>query len=176
VSEERSAENPEKRPEKRPERREERLEDERLEDERLEIGEILTVLPHRYPFLLVDRVLELEPGTRIVATKNVTINEPYFAGHFPGHPVVPGVLLVEGIAQAGGVLLLREVSDREGKLLYFMGIEKARFRRPVVPGDQIRYEVEVLHRRSQHCKLRGKVLVEGKVAAEAVVLSAMVDR
>lgn len=145
-------------------------------DELLDIGEILTVLPHRYPFLLVDRVLELEPLTRIVAIKNVTINEPYFAGHFPGHPVVPGVLLVEGIAQAGGVLLLREVRDREDKLLYFMGIEKARFRRPVVPGDQIRYEVEVLHRRSQHCKLRGKVLVEGKVAAEAVVLSAMVER
>lgn len=137
-------------------------------DQPLEIAEILDVLPHRYPFLLVDRVVELEPDRRIVALKNITINEPYFAGHFPGHPVVPGVLLVEGIAQAGGLLLMREVENREDKLLYFMGIEKARFRRPVVPGDQVRYVVEVLHRRSSHCKLEGKVMVDGKVAAEAV--------
>lgn len=142
----------------------------------LKIAEILDVLPHRYPFLLVDRVVELVPDRRIVALKNITINEPYFAGHFPGHPVVPGVLLVEGIAQAGGLLLMRQVEDREDKLLYFMGIEKARFRRPVVPGDQVRYEVEVLHRRSSTCKLAGKVMVDGKVAAEAVVMSAMVDR
>ena len=142
----------------------------------LEIAEILGVLPHRYPFLLVDRVVELEPGRRIVALKNITINEPYFAGHFPGHPVVPGVLLVEGIAQAGGLLLMREVENRAEKLLYFMGIEKARFRRPVVPGDQVRYVVEVLHLRSSHCKLEGKVMVDGKVAAEAVIMSAMVDR
>lgn len=142
----------------------------------LKIAEILDVLPHRYPFLLVDRVLELVPDRRIVALKNITINEPYFAGHFPGHPVVPGVLLVEGIAQAGGLLLMRQVEDREDKLLYFMGIEKARFRRPVVPGDQVRYEVEVLHRRSSTCKLAGKVMVDGKVAAEAIVMSAMVDR
>lgn len=145
-------------------------------DEPLEIAEILDVLPHRYPFLLVDRVLELEPDRRIVALKNITINEPFFAGHFPGHPVVPGVLLVEGIAQAGGLLLMREVENRQDKLLYFMGIEKARFRRPVVPGDQIHYVVEVLHRRSSTCKLAGKVMVDGKVAAEAVVMSAMVDR
>lgn len=145
-------------------------------DQPLEIAEILDVLPHRYPFLLVDRVVELEPDRRIVALKNITINEPYFAGHFPGHPVVPGVLLVEGIAQAGGLLLMREVENRKDKLLYFMGIEKARFRRPVVPGDQVRYVVEVLHRRSSHCKLEGKVMVDGKVAAEAVVMSAMVDR
>lgn len=142
----------------------------------LDIGEILAVLPHRYPLLLVDRVLELEPEERIVAIKNVTINEPYFTGHFPGHPVVPGVLLVEGLAQAGGLLLMRSVENRESKLLYFTGIERAKFRRPVVPGDQLRYEVEVLHRRSQHCKLEGKVMVDGKVAAEAVVSSAMVDR
>lgn len=142
----------------------------------IRIAEILDILPHRYPILLVDRVIELDPGKRIVALKNVTINEPYFAGHFPGHPVVPGVMLVEGMAQAGGVLLLRDVPDREDKLLYFIGIEKARFRRPVVPGDQVRYEVEVLHRRSSTCKLAGKVIVDGKVAAEAVILSAMVDR
>lgn len=144
--------------------------------EPLDIAEILSVLPHRYPFLLVDRVVELEPDRRIVAIKNVTINEPYFNGHFPGHPVVPGVLLVEGLAQAGGILLLRDVEERDGKLLYFMGIEKARFRRPVMPGDQIRYEVEVLHRRRLHCKLDGKVRVDGQLAAEAVVMSAMVDR
>ena len=145
-------------------------------DEPIRITEILDVLPHRYPILLVDRVVELDPGKRIVALKNVTINEPYFAGHFPGHPVVPGVMLIEGMAQAGGVLLLREVPDREDKLIYFIGIEKARFRRPVVPGDQVRYEVEVLHKRASTCKMSGKVLVDGKVSAEAVILSAMVDR
>jgi 3-hydroxyacyl-[acyl-carrier-protein] dehydratase len=137
---------------------------------------ILSVLPHRYPFLLVDRVLEVEPGKRIVAVKNVTINEPFFAGHFPGRPVVPGVLLVEGMAQAGGLLLLGDVPDRASKLLLFAGIEEAKFRRPVVPGDQIRYEVEVLRLRSMYCKLAGKVIVDGQLAAEAVISSAMVDR
>jgi beta-hydroxyacyl-ACP dehydratase FabZ len=137
---------------------------------------ILSVLPHRYPFLLVDRVLEMEPRKRIVAIKNVTINEQVFLGHFPGRPVMPGVLLIEGLAQAGGLLLLHDMPDREGKLIYFMGIEEAKFRRPVVPGDQIRYELEVLRLRSVHCKLAGKVLVDGQVVAEAVISSAMVDR
>ncbi|HEX3553949.1 MAG TPA: 3-hydroxyacyl-ACP dehydratase FabZ [Thermoanaerobaculia bacterium] len=137
---------------------------------------ILSVLPHRYPFLLVDRVLEVEPGRRIVALKNVTVNEPFFAGHFPGRPVVPGVLLVEGMAQAGGLLLLGDVPDRASKLLLFAGIEEAKFRRPVVPGDQIRYEVEVLRLRSTYCKLAGRVMVDGQLAAEAVISSAMVDR
>lgn len=137
---------------------------------------IMQVLPHRYPLLLVDRVLEMEPGKRIVALKNVTINEEFFVGHFPGHPVMPGVLLVEGMAQAGGILLLHDHPDADGKLVYFMGIDKARFRRPVVPGDQVRYEVEVLRLRQTHCKLACKALVDGKVAAEAVVSSAMVDR
>jgi len=137
---------------------------------------IMQVLPHRYPLLLVDRVLEIEPGKRIVAIKNVTINEEFFVGHFPGHPVMPGVLLVEGMAQAGGILLLHDHPDADGKLVYFMGIDKARFRRPVVPGDQVRYEVEVLRLRQTHCKLSCKALVDGKVAAEAVVSSAMVDR
>lgn len=141
-----------------------------------DISWILSVLPHRYPFLLVDRVLEYEPEKRIVALKNVTINEPYFPGHFPGHPVVPGVLLMEGLAQAGGLLLLTDRPDRQNKLLYFMGIDKCRFRRPVVPGDQIHYELEVLRLRSTHCKLDGKVKVDGRVAAEAVISSAMVDR
>jgi beta-hydroxyacyl-ACP dehydratase FabZ len=137
---------------------------------------ILSVLPHRYPLLLVDRVLELEPGRRIAAIKNVTVNEPFFVGHFPGRPVVPGVLLIEGMAQAGGLLLLSDLPDRANKLLYFAAIEEAKFRRPVVPGDQIRYEVEVLRLRSTYCKLAGKALVDGQLAAEAVCSSAMVDR
>lgn len=137
---------------------------------------VMSVLPHRYPILLVDRVLEIEPGRRLVAIKNVTIDEPWFAGHFPGHPVMPGVLLVEGMAQAGGVLLLHDLPDREKKLLYFTGIENARFRRPVVPGDQVRYEIEVLRLRASYCKLAGRVTVDGQLAAEATIASATVDR
>lgn len=137
---------------------------------------IQSVLPHRYPLLLVDRVLEIEPKKRIVAIKNVTVNEPCFNGHFPGRPVMPGVFLVEGMAQAGGLLLLHDIPDRASKLIFFMGIEGAKFRRPVVPGDQVRYEVEVLRLRSMHCKMSGKVFVDGHLAAEAVISSAMVDR
>ena len=137
---------------------------------------ILSVLPHRYPILLVDRVLEIEPQKRIVAIKNVTINEPIFNGHFPGRPVFPGVLLIEGMAQAGGLLLLQDVPDRSKKLIYFAGIEEAKFRRPVVPGDQVRYELEVLRLRSTFSKLAGKVTVDGQLCAEAVISSAMVDR
>ncbi len=137
---------------------------------------IQSVLPHRYPLLLVDRVLEIEPKKRIVAIKNVTVNEPFFNGHFPGRPVMPGVFLVEGLAQTGGLLLLHDMPDRAAKLIYFMGIEEAKFRRPVVPGDQVRYEIEVLRLRSMHCKMAGKVFVDGQLAAEAVITSAMVDR
>ena len=137
---------------------------------------ILSVLPHRYPILLVDRVLEMEPGKRIVAVKNVTINEPVFLGHFPGRPVMPGVLLIEGMAQAGGLLLLHDIPDRQNKLLLFASIEEAKFRRPVVPGDQVRYEIEVLRLRSTYCKLAGKALVDGQLAAEAILSSAMVSR
>lgn len=137
---------------------------------------IMSVLPHRYPILLVDRVLEIEPKKRIVALKNVTVNEQIFLGHFPGRPVFPGVLLIEGMAQAGGLLLLHDLPDRENKLLYFAGIEEAKFRRPVVPGDQVRYEVEVLRLRSTFGKVAGKVLVDGEVAAEAVLSTAMVGR
>ena len=136
---------------------------------------ILSVLPHRYPMLLVDRVLEIESEKRIVALKNVTINEPFFAGHFPGQPVMPGVLIVEGMAQAGGILLLEDPARRAGKLVYFMSIERARFRRPVVPGDQLRYEVEVVRQRSNHAKLAARALVDGQLAAEAVVSSALVE-
>ena len=137
---------------------------------------IQSVLPHRYPLLLVDRVLEIEPKKRIVAIKNVTVNEPFFNGHFPGRPVMPGVFLVEGLAQTGGLLLLHDMPGRASKLVYFMGIEEAKFRRPVVPGDQVRYEIEVLRLRSMHCKMAGKVFVDGQLAAEAVITSAMVDR
>jgi len=137
---------------------------------------IMSVLPHRYPILLVDRVLEIEPKKRIVAIKNVTINEPIFAGHFPGRPVFPGVLLIEGMAQAGGLLLLQDIPDRSKKLIYFAGIDEAKFRRPVVPGDQVRYELEVLRLRSTFSKLKGRVTVDGQLCAEAVISSAMVDR
>lgn len=137
---------------------------------------ILSVLPHRYPFLLVDRVLEMEDKKRIVALKNVTINEPFFGGHFPGRPVMPGVLLLEGMAQAGGLLLLHGIPDRESKLIYFSGIDGAKFRRPVVPGDQVRYEIEVLRLRSMYCRLSARATVDGQLAAEAVISSAMVDR
>jgi beta-hydroxyacyl-ACP dehydratase FabZ len=142
----------------------------------IDVVEIQNILPHRYPFLLVDRILEFEPGQRIVGLKNVTINEEFFQGHFPGKPVMPGVLIVEAMAQVGGVLLLREIADRDSKLVYFMGIDGARFRKPVVPGDQIRFEVEILKRKSSTCKLQGKAFVDGALVAEAVILSAMVYR
>ncbi len=142
----------------------------------LDIEWIMQMLPHRYPMLLVDRVLENVPRQRLVAIKNVTINEPFFAGHFPGRPVMPGVLVVEAMAQAGGLLLLQEVPDRTGKLLYFTGISEAKFRRPVVPGDQLRFEVDVLRYRTLHAKLACRALVDGQLAAEAVLSSVMVDR
>lgn len=137
---------------------------------------IQSVLPHRYPMLLVDRVLELVPRERIVAIKNVSANEAFFQGHFPGQPVMPGVLVIEAMAQAGGILLLHDLPEREKKLLYFIAIDRARFRRPVVPGDQLRFEVEVVRLRETMCKLAGRALVDGEVAAEAVCMSAMVDR
>lgn len=146
------------------------------ENPKWDIEWIMSVLPHRYPILLVDRVLEIEPKKRIVAIKNVTVNEPIFAGHFPGRPVFPGVLLIEGMAQAGGLLLLQDIPDRAKKLIYFAGIEDAKFRRPVVPGDQVRYELEVLRLRSTFSKLAGRVTVDGQLCAEAVISSAMVDR
>ena len=142
----------------------------------LEIREIMERIPHRYPFLLVDRVIELVPQRRIVAIKNVTINEPFFPGHFPGAPVMPGVLVIEALAQAGAVLLLSDIPDRASKLVYFTGIDEARFRRPVVPGDQIRLTMEVLKLRARTCKMRGTAEVEGELAAEAEIMSALVER
>jgi 3-hydroxyacyl-[acyl-carrier-protein] dehydratase len=142
----------------------------------LDINQIQQILPHRYPFLLIDRVTELERKQRIVALKNVSVNEPFFAGHFPGYPIMPGVLIVEAIAQAGGALLLTEVGDRGGKLMFFTGIERAKFRRPVVPGDQLRIEVEVLAWRQNAVRMQGKAYVEGKLAAEAIVTCQLVSR
>jgi beta-hydroxyacyl-ACP dehydratase FabZ len=139
------------------------------------IIEIMKLLPHRYPFLLVDRITELEPGKRIVGLKNVTINEQFFQGHFPGMPVMPGVLIIESMAQVGGVLIYRELPEQNKKLIYFTGIENARFRRPVVPGDQLRIEIDVLNRRNNFGKMRGRASVEGKLVAEAVVTFAIVD-
>jgi 3-hydroxyacyl-[acyl-carrier-protein] dehydratase len=136
----------------------------------------MSILPHRYPFLLIDRVLEIEPQKRIVALKNFTINEEFFVGHFPGQPVVPGVLLIEAMAQASGVLLMHLDPDRERKLLLFTAIDRARFRRPVVPGDQARFEVEVLRLRTNFCKVAGKTFVDGDLCAEAEMMSTVVPR
>lgn len=142
----------------------------------LDINEIMQILPHRYPFLLIDRVLELTPRQRIVAIKNVTINEPYFAGHFPDFPIMPGVLIIEAIAQAGGALLLTEIPDRATQLMVFTGVEKARFRRPVLPGDQLRIEVEVKAWRVTAVRMEGKVFVGDKRVAEAIVTCRLVPR
>ena len=142
----------------------------------LEITDIMAILPHRYPFLLIDRVVEIERKKRIVALKNVTINEPYFQGHFPSYPIMPGVLAVESIAQAGGALLLTEIPDRDDKLMVFTGIERAKFRRPVVPGDQLRIEVNVLNWKPRAVRMQGLVTVEGKLACEAIVMCQLVPR
>ena len=142
----------------------------------LDINDILRILPHRFPFLMIDRVIEITRKERIVAIKNVTINEPFFAGHFPNLPIMPGVLIVEAIAQAGGALLLTEVEDRADKLMVFTGIERARFRRPVVPGDQLRIEVEVKAWRVSAVRMEGKVFVGDKRVAEATVTCQLVDR
>ncbi len=142
----------------------------------MDINGILNCIPHRYPFLLLDRVLELEAGKRIVALKNVSFNEEFFQGHFPGTPVMPGVLIVEAMAQAGAVLLLHDMQDRDSKLVYFTGIDGARFRRTVVPGDQLLLKLEVLKLRRRTCKMSCRAEVDGQIAAEAEILCALVDR
>src|SRR4249920_3511995 len=141
-----------------------------------DVTEIQKMLPHRFPFLMIDRVVEVERLKRIVAIKNVTINEAHFAGHFPGKPVMPGVLIIEAMAQAGGFLLLLEIPDRDKKLLYFVAVDGARFRRPVVPGDQLKLEVKVLSWRGDFAKLEGRATVDGQLAAEATLMCKMVDR
>ncbi len=142
----------------------------------LDITQIQSILPHRYPFLLVDRIVDYEPGKRVVGVKNVTLNEPFFAGHFPGAPVMPGVLIVEAMAQTAGVMMLASLPDRETKLVFFTGIDGAKFRRPVVPGDQLRLELTVLKLRPRYIKLRGEAYVDGQLVAEAEISSALVDR
>ncbi len=140
------------------------------------IHEIMKLLPHRYPMLLVDRILEIEPGRRIVGVKNVTANEQFFQGHFPGAPVMPGVLIIEAMAQCGAVLFLRDLPERETKLFLFGGIDKARFRKPVLPGDQLIMECVVLQKRASTVKLRGEAKVDGAIVAEAEMLSVMAER
>jgi 3-hydroxyacyl-[acyl-carrier-protein] dehydratase len=142
----------------------------------MDVVEIQRYLPHRYPFLMVDSILELERLKHIVGVKNVTINEAYFQWHFPGAPVMPGVLIIESMAQTGGLLLLLEIPDREKKLLYFVAVDDARFRRPVVPGDQLRIEMKVLQWRGDFCKLEGRAMVGDQLAAEAILMCKMIDR
>jgi beta-hydroxyacyl-ACP dehydratase FabZ len=142
----------------------------------LDARAIQQYLPHRYPFLLVDRIIELVPFERIVGIKQVTINEPFFQGHFPGAPVMPGVLVVEALAQCGAVLALREIEDREKKLVFFSGIDKARFRRPVVPGDTLTLEVTALRFRQRAQRMRGEAKVNGQLVAEAEIMSIVADR
>jgi UDP-3-O-[3-hydroxymyristoyl] N-acetylglucosamine deacetylase / 3-hydroxyacyl-[acyl-carrier-protein] dehydratase len=139
----------------------------RQEKNVLGIEEIMKVLPHRYPFLLVDRILEMEGGKRVVGLKNVTINEPFFEGHFPGHPIMPGVLIIEAMAQVGGMLLLGSLEDPDTKVVYFMSLDNVKFRRPVKPGDQLRFELDLTQIRGMVCKMRGVAKVDGEVVAEA---------
>jgi UDP-3-O-[3-hydroxymyristoyl] N-acetylglucosamine deacetylase/3-hydroxyacyl-[acyl-carrier-protein] dehydratase len=137
---------------------------------------IQDIMPHRYPLLLVDRIIELQERERVVGIKNVTINEPFFMGHFPGHPIMPAVLIIEAMAQCGGVLLLNTVDNPHEKLVYFMGIDNAKFRKPVLPGDQLRFELELVRLKGRICKMRGRAFVDGELVSEADLLSTIVDR
>ena len=142
----------------------------------VDITRIMQHLPHRYPMLLVDRIVEFEPGRRIVGIKNVTINEPFFQGHYPGHPIMPGVLIIEAMAQVGGLLLMDAVENPEEKVVYFMSLDNVKWRRPVTPGDQIRFELEMLSLRRHVCKMRGEGFVDGNLVAEAEMMARIVDR
>lgn len=141
----------------------------------MDIKEIQKFLPHRYPFLLVDRIVEMEPGIKAVGIKNVTVNEEFFQGHFPGQPIMPGVLMIEAMAQVGGILAFRS-GVNIGKAVYFMSIEKAKFRKPVVPGDQLRLEIQVLQQRGNVWRFSGNATVEGKIAAEAEFTAMVTDK
>jgi len=140
------------------------------------INEIMTYLPHRYPFLLIDRIVEFEENKRVVGIKNVTINEPFFQGHFPGHPIMPGVLLIEAMAQVGGVMALKSDPEPSKKVIYFMSIDKAKFRKPVVPGDQVRFELDLIKMRSTIRTFKGVALVDGNVVAEAEMMAMIVEK
>jgi beta-hydroxyacyl-ACP dehydratase FabZ len=140
------------------------------------INEIMTYLPHRYPFLLIDRIVAFEQSKSISGIKNVTINEPFFQGHFPGHPIMPGVLLLEAMAQVGGVMALKSNPDAKNKVLYFMSIDKAKFRKPVVPGDQVRFDLVVTKQRATIMAFHGEAKVDGAVVAEADMMAMIVDK
>ncbi len=140
-----------------------------------DITAIERIMPHRYPMLLVDRILELT-DERVVGIKNVTVNEAFFAGHFPGHPIMPAVLIIEAMAQVGGFMLLNRVQEPDSKLVYFIGIDNAKFRRPVIPGDQLRFELTLLKLKGRICKMQGKAFVDGNLVAEAELLSSVIER
>jgi beta-hydroxyacyl-ACP dehydratase FabZ len=141
----------------------------------LDSTEIQAILPHRYPFLLVDRIEELEVGKRVIGIKNVTVNEPFFQGHFPGRPIMPGVLIIEAMAQVGGVLAFKSANQSGAKLVYFMGIDKAKFRKPVLPGDRLRFVVDVLKARHPYWKMRGEAYVEDSLVCEAELMAMVTD-
>ena len=141
----------------------------------MSVEDLMKIIPHRYPFLLVDRIIEMEQHKRIVGLKNVSINEPYFQGHFPGHPIMPGVLIIEAMAQVGGVLLMGAVDDVASKVVYFMSLDNVKFRRPVKPGDQLRLELEIVQVRVMVCKMRGVAKVDGDVVAEAEMAAMVRD-
>ena len=142
----------------------------------LDINGIMKIMPHRYPFLMIDRILDLEPEKKVVAIKNVTINEPFFNGHFPGHPIMPGVMILEAMGQAGGILLLNAIDNPESKVVYFMSIDGVKFRRPVGPGDQLRFELEMVSFRRNTCRMQGKTFVDDALVAEATFMAAVIDR
>lgn len=148
----------------------------KMESRVIEIDEIMKILPHRYPFLLVDRILEIQDKKRIVGIKNVTVNEPFFQGHFPGHPIMPGVLIVEAMAQVGGMLLMGTVDDPGSKVVYFMSLDNVKFRKPVKPGDQLRFEVEMLQVRGKVCRIKGEAKVDGALVCEAEMAAMVRDR
>jgi UDP-3-O-[3-hydroxymyristoyl] N-acetylglucosamine deacetylase/3-hydroxyacyl-[acyl-carrier-protein] dehydratase len=142
----------------------------------VDIQKIMEYLPHRYPMLLIDRIIDFEPGKRIVGIKNVTINEPFFQGHYPGHPIMPGVLIIEAMAQAGGLMLMDALENPEDHVVYFMSLDNVKWRRPVIPGDQIRFELEMLNFRRHVCRMRGEGYVDGQLAAEAEFMARIVEK